>query len=136
MTPKFLDVAHISNWQIKELLDALPQTQVSALETQAEPSQAIMKPPTGMGLAGGDRNKSPLHEDIENPVLPQKCHIDTLNPIPTISKCVRIATAEQDNGSATEDEDEEFEIRVHRRHQEIPPPPADCSGSHPSVKTP
>ncbi|KAG8716752.1 hypothetical protein FRC08_008867 [Ceratobasidium sp. 394] len=122
-------VAHLSNRRIKELLDSLPQTQASALETQAEPSQAIAKLPAGVGLAGGDRDKSPPHEECEtppqlkgqraaHPVLPQRRHINTLDPTPTTSKRVRITTAGQDDGSAAEDEDEdesEFEIRVRRR---------------------
>ncbi|KAG9088510.1 hypothetical protein FRC06_001992, partial [Ceratobasidium sp. 370] len=126
-------VAHLSNQRIKELLDALPQTQASALDTQAEPSQAITEPPTGVELVRRDCDKSPSREGLENSppsqeerathfALPQKRHIDTLNPTLATSKRVRIATTGQDNGSADEDEDDdesEIEIHVRRRNRHV-----------------
>ncbi|KAG8703756.1 hypothetical protein FRC08_002654 [Ceratobasidium sp. 394] len=145
------NVAHLSNRRLKELLEALPQTQASALETQAEPSQAITEPPAGVGLARRDRHKSPSQEGLENRspsqerrathfAPPQKRHIDNLNPTPTTSKRVRIATAGQDDGSATEDEDDdesEIEIRMRRRNRYVdssePESDAEPASSKPQV---
>ncbi|KAG8710722.1 hypothetical protein FRC08_016802 [Ceratobasidium sp. 394] len=126
-------VARLSNRRLKELLDALPQTQASALETQAEPPQAIAKPPSGVGLAGRDRSRSPLQEGNDNhppsqaqssaSLAPsQKRPINTLNTPLTTLKRVRIAAAEQENDSATEDEDEddsEINIRMRRRRHHL-----------------
>ncbi|KAG9083518.1 hypothetical protein FS749_005969 [Ceratobasidium sp. UAMH 11750] len=45
-------VSHLSNRKIKELLEAIPQTQATSLETQGEPAEAVAKSFTGVGLAG------------------------------------------------------------------------------------
>ncbi|KAG8678325.1 hypothetical protein FRC08_017863 [Ceratobasidium sp. 394] len=126
-------VTHLSNRRLKELLDALPQTQASALETQAEPPQAIAQPASGVGLAGRDRSGSPPRQGADNPpppqpqssaslAPPQKRPISTLDTPLTASKRVRIAAAGQADDSATEDEDEddsEIKINVCRRRHHL-----------------
>ncbi|KAG8713805.1 hypothetical protein FRC08_012779 [Ceratobasidium sp. 394] len=139
-------VAHLSNRQIKELLDSLPQTQASTLETQGEPSQAIAKLPSGLGLAGGDRDKSPppLEQRTTHSAPPQKRPIEALDSAPTTSKRVRIANDRQGDGSATEDEEEEseFEIRLHRRSRLVDLPESESDSdaepaqSHPAPSRP
>jgi hypothetical protein len=73
------DITHLSGRQIKNLAKAMPTTQASALETQAESAsvslfvylfnqlllthwQTITQPFAGVGLASGDRNGSPSRE--------------------------------------------------------------------------
>ncbi|KAG9085004.1 hypothetical protein FRC06_003773, partial [Ceratobasidium sp. 370] len=110
-------VSHLSNHTIKELLDAIPQTQATTLETQGEPAEAVAKSFAGVGLAGRDREGFPLHKDSSNrPQLtrqdathlpvPQKRHISTAGISLPTSKRVRLAAGEEDD-TATQSESEE-----------------------------
>ncbi|KAG9086270.1 hypothetical protein FS749_003767 [Ceratobasidium sp. UAMH 11750] len=73
-------ITHLSNRQIKELIEALPQTQATTLETQEEPPQAIAQPASGVGLAGEDRNGSPPHQGADDPLPPQPQSSASLAP--------------------------------------------------------
>ncbi|KAG8700488.1 hypothetical protein FRC08_004666 [Ceratobasidium sp. 394] len=119
------DVSHLSNRKIKELLEAIPQTQATTLETQGEPAKAVTKSFAGVGLAGRDREGSPSHEDSSNrpqltrqdtthPPVPQKQHISTTGISLPASKRVRLAAGEEDD-SATQSESEEENWNTRRR---------------------
>ncbi|KAG8724615.1 hypothetical protein FRC09_016585 [Ceratobasidium sp. 395] len=143
-------VSHLSSKKIKELLDAMPQTQAPSLETQGQLPQEITKSLTGVGLAGGDGEGHLAHEGSGNHLssIPQaittrnadtspsqKRRINAEDGPSTSSKRVCIAIERDD--SATEDEsDLEPNMRsVHRgdsSESESEPEP----GSVPKPTTP
>ncbi|KAG9090861.1 hypothetical protein FS749_000224 [Ceratobasidium sp. UAMH 11750] len=119
------NVSHLSNRKIKDLLKVIPQTQASTLETQGEPAEAVAKSFTGVGLAGRDRERSPLHEDSDHRSqltrqgaahlpAPQKRQISTAGISLPASKRVRLAADEEDD-SATQSETEEEDWNTRRR---------------------
>ncbi|KAG8717882.1 hypothetical protein FRC09_013539 [Ceratobasidium sp. 395] len=122
-------VSHLSTRRIKELLDAIPQTQAPSVETQGQPPQEITKSFTGVGLAGGDgeghltpEGSSTRLSSIPQAVIThntntsssQKRCIDAEDVPSTSSKRVCINTERED--SATEDEsDLDQNVRPARR---------------------
>ncbi|KAF8597219.1 hypothetical protein BDV93DRAFT_37452 [Ceratobasidium sp. AG-I] len=105
-------VSHLSNRQLKTLLDAAWATQEITLESQAEQSPTIAKSHAGVGLAGGGHNGSPVHQDMHSLsqrlntsggdlLTSRKRPLDAID-IAANSKRVRISTGKDD--SATEDE--------------------------------
>ncbi|QRV93060.1 LON domain serine protease [Ceratobasidium sp. AG-Ba] len=107
---------HLSESEIKNLLNKMLETQALAMGTQIQPVTTVTQPSSGVGLASGDLNGSPLHEDSGKRSLSQRPKAIPSNKgslgtqkrrlkastINTASKRTRIAQDKDD--SATESE--------------------------------
>ncbi|QRW15416.1 LON domain serine protease [Ceratobasidium sp. AG-Ba] len=114
------DIEELSPRQIQNLADKIAQTETLAMGTQVEPTTTIAQSAVGVGLAGGDRDVSPSHEDSgerlfsQNPnasanskvaMSTQKRRLEA-PVISGVSKRARIATDKGDSATESESESE------------------------------
>ncbi|KAF8597529.1 hypothetical protein BDV93DRAFT_596573 [Ceratobasidium sp. AG-I] len=112
-------IDHLTHLQIQDLLDAMPETQASAMETQAEFPSTITKPTAAVGLAGRDRNGSGSDEGSGARISPQNPNDSTAgdkalnshkrprDASTAFAKSKRVRLSLEDNNSATEDESDD-----------------------------